>query len=134
MTRGTRITRLTRPMVSCSMVADSSLQLWKSKVRYCSSTARAMSWYSRTKARRTEVTWTGRYDRLRTRTLVLRTDIAAVKSRSTLICDEPACQGTFTNADRHLRLSSSDFILAQGRRSCVETSCDAWEGGCAACR
>src|SRR5215475_5849838 len=64
--------RSTRPMASSS--AARSAQLAKSNVRYCPSTARAMSWYSRDRARRTEVMLTARYDRLRTRTLVFRTE------------------------------------------------------------
>src|SRR4030095_6698768 len=64
--------RSTRPMASSW--AARSAQLAKSNVRYCSSTARAMSWYSRDRARRTDVMFTARYERLRTRTFVFRTD------------------------------------------------------------
>src|SRR4029453_4351759 len=64
--------RWPRPMASSW--AARSPQLAKSNVRYCSSTARAMSWYSRDRARRTDVMFTARYERLRTRTFVFRTD------------------------------------------------------------
>ena len=51
-------------------IADSSDQLSKSNVWYCSSTAFAAPRYSRMMARRTLVTCTGWYRRFRTRTLV----------------------------------------------------------------
>src|SRR4029453_13912321 len=47
---------------------ESRLHFSKSKVRYSPSMMRAMPWYTSENARRTDVTWIGRYERLRSRT------------------------------------------------------------------